>query len=61
MLCFARVFLKCLPQVRLLNGESRRSDARAPKAQRRCLLGRSGDDEAGVLYSFTPKKCWLLQ
>ena len=46
MLCFARVFLKCLSQVSLLNGESRRSNARAPRAQRRRLLGQSGDDEA---------------
>ena len=43
MLCFARVFLKCSPQMRLLNGESRRSNARAPRAQRRRLLGQSGD------------------
>ena len=32
--------------MRLLNGESRRSNARAPRAQRRRLLGQSGDDEA---------------
>ena len=39
-------FLKCSPQMRLLNGESRRSNARAPRAQRRRLLWQSGDDEA---------------
>ena len=42
-------FLKCSPQMRLLNGESRRSNARAPRAQRRRLLGQSGDDDGAKL------------
>ena len=35
--------------MRLLNGESRRSNARAPRAQRRRLLGQSGDDDGAKL------------
>ncbi len=31
-------------------------DSRALKAQRKRLLGQSGDDEARVFYTFTPKK-----
>ena len=46
---FARVFLKCSPQMRFLNGESRRSNARAPRAQRRRLLEQSGDDDGAKL------------
>ncbi len=35
--------------MRLLNGESRRSNARAPRAQRRRLLGQSGDNDGAKL------------